>query len=147
MTKKFNGTPAIILLVEDNPGDARLTEEALKSGKLHNELHHAADGETALRFLRREGEFQHAPRPDLILLDLNMPGMDGRELLVHIKADPKLAAIPVCVLTTSDADEDILRSYELHASCFVTKPVDFEKFIEIVQQIERFWFSIVSHPS
>ena len=115
-----------------NPGDARLTREAFKDGKLKNELHHVHDGEEALQFLRCEGKFSQAGRPDLILLDLNMPGMNGIEFLGHIKTDPKLMAIPVVVLTTSDADEDILRSYSLHASAFVTKPVDFEKFIDIV---------------
>lgn len=137
---------AEILLVEDTPGDARLTQEALREGKLQNRIHHARDGIEALAFLRREGAFHDAPVPDIILLDLNMPRKDGREVLADIKNDPSLRLIPVVVLTTSEAEKDIVKSYELHANCYITKPVDLEKFTEIVQMIENFWLSIVTLP-
>jgi chemotaxis family two-component system response regulator Rcp1 len=135
-----------ILLVEDNPGDVRLTKEALKEAKVGNNLHVAEDGVEAMRFLRREGEFSGAPRPDLILLDLNLPKKDGREVLEEIKADSSLKAIPVVVLTTSHAEEDIARSYNLHANCYVTKPVDLDQFMRIVKSIEDFWLTIVRLP-
>jgi CheY-like chemotaxis protein len=138
--------PIDILLVEDNPGDVRLTKEALKEGKVYNNLHWAKDGVEALEFLRREGIYAKAPRPDIILLDLNLPKKDGREVLSVIKNDDKLKHIPVVVLTTSKAEEDVLRSYELHANCYVTKPVDLEKFIVVVQSIDRFWLTVVTLP-
>jgi len=136
-----------ILLVEDNPGDARLTQEALREGKIRNNLHHAHDGVEALEFLRREGEFAKAPTPDLVLLDLNMPRKDGREVLAEMKQDSRLRRIPVVVLTTSEAENDIVRSYELHANCYVTKPVGLEQFISIVRQIESFWLAVVTLPT
>lgn len=135
-----------ILLIEDNPGDIRLTREALRDSRLHIVLHIAEDGEEALRFLRQEGEFANATRPDLILLDLNLPRRDGREVLAEIKNDEALRLIPVVVLTTSQDERDILTSYSLHANCYITKPVDFEQFISIVQTIESFWFTIVKLP-
>ena len=137
---------AEILLVEDNPGDARLTQEALREGKLRNRIHHVRDGVEALAFLRHEGEYRDAPVPDIILLDLNMPRKDGREVLVEIKADTQLRFIPVVVLTTSEAENDIVKSYELHANCYITKPVDLEKFTSIVHTIEDFWLVIVRLP-
>jgi two-component system, chemotaxis family, response regulator Rcp1 len=138
--------PVEILLVEDNPGDMRLTKEALKEGKVYNNLHWAKDGVEALEFLRRDGEHAKAPRPDIILLDLNLPKKDGREVLSVIKNDDQLKHIPVVVLTTSKAEEDVVRSYNLHANCYVTKPVDLEKFISVVQAIDRFWLTIVTLP-
>jgi two-component system, chemotaxis family, response regulator Rcp1 len=139
--------PVEILLVEDNPADARLTQEGLSEGKIRNNLHHVRDGVEALAFLRREGEFANAPAPHLILLDLNMPRKDGREVLAEIKTDPRLRLIPVVVLTTSEAENDIVKSYELHANCYITKPVDLDKFIEIVRVIETFWLAVVTLPS
>lgn len=138
--------PIEILLVEDNPGDIRLTVEVLKDAKVCNRLSVATDGLEALQFLRREGKHREAPRPDLILLDLNLPRRDGRELLADIKDDPELRSIPVVVLTTSHAEQDILKSYELHANCYITKPVDLDQFARVVQSIEEFWFSIVKLP-
>ena len=138
--------PIEILLVEDNPGDARLTKEALQQSKVKNALHLARDGEEALRFLRREAPFTGAPAPDLILLDLNLPRRDGREVLEEIKVDPKLMHIPVVILTSSGAEEDILRSYRLHANCFITKPVDLEQLTRVVHGIEQFWFTLVQLP-
>lgn len=135
-----------ILLVEDNPGDVRLTREALKEGKVRNNLHVASDGVEALAFLRREGHGADAPRPDLILLDLNLPRMDGRELLEEIKQDDALRSIPVVILTTSRDEEDILRTYDLHANCYITKPVDLDQFISVVRSIEDFWLTIVKLP-
>ena len=135
-----------ILLVEDNPGDVRLTKEALTEGKVYNNLHWAKDGVEALEFLRREGKYCKAPRPDIILLDLNLPKKDGREVLEIIKSDDHLKHIPVVVLTTSKAEEDVLRSYALHANCYVTKPVDLEKFIVVVKSIDRFWLTVVTLP-
>jgi CheY-like chemotaxis protein len=143
----MSAEPINILLVEDNPGDVRLTVEALREGKVHNCLSVAPDGVEALAFLRREGKHAGAPRPDVILLDLNLPKKDGREVLAEIKADEDLRKIPVVILTTSKAEEDILRSYALHANCYVTKPVDLEQFITVVKSIEDFWFSIVRLPS
>jgi CheY-like chemotaxis protein len=138
--------PIEILLVEDNPGDVRLTQEALREGKIGNSLHVVEDGESAMAFVRREGEFADMPRPDLILLDLNLPRMDGREVLAQIKADPDLKRIPVVVLTTSRAEEDVLKAYELNANCYITKPVDFEQFIKVVSAVEEFWLTIVRLP-
>src|SRR5688500_14665552 len=135
-----------VLLVEDNPGDVRLTKEALKEGKLLNQLTVVGDGVEALSFLRKEGKYADAIQPELILLDLNLPKKDGREVLAEIKADPKLRRIPVVVLTTSEADQDILRSYDLHANCYVTKPVDLDAFVEVVRSIEDFWLAIVRLP-
>ena len=136
-----------VLLVEDNPGDVRLTKEALREGKVRNNLHHAPDGVEALAFLRREGRYHDAVRPDLILLDLNLPKKDGREVLREIKSDPTLRNIPVVVLTSSQAEQDILKAYDLHANCYVTKPVDLDQFITVVKSIEDFWFTIVKLPS
>jgi CheY-like chemotaxis protein len=135
-----------IMLVEDNPADARLTEEAMRDCSTPTNLYHVWDGEQAMGFLRREGEFADAPRPDIVLLDLNMPKMDGRAVLAQLKGDPRLMTIPVVVLTTSEAEEDILKSYELHANCYVQKPVDLDKFISIVGLIENFWLSAVRLP-
>ena len=147
MSKKHEFAPPVeILMVEDNPGDVRLTKEALKEGKVYNNLHWAKDGVEALEFLRREGKHANAPRPDIILLDLNLPRKDGREVLSVIKSDDQLKHIPVVVLTTSKAEEDVLRSYELHANCYVTKPVDLDKFIVVVQSIDRFWLTVVTLP-
>jgi CheY-like chemotaxis protein len=136
-----------ILLVEDNAGDHRLTQEALREGKVYNNLHWAKDGVEALDFLRRRGRHAKAPRPDLILLDLNLPRKDGREVLSEIKSDDDLKTIPVVILTTSQAEEDVVKSYHLHANCYVTKPVDLEKFIVVVQSIDRFWLTIATLPS
>jgi chemotaxis family two-component system response regulator Rcp1 len=140
------GRPIEILLVEDNPGDVRLTIEGLKDSKVRNKLHVARDGVEAMEFLRRVGPHVGAARPDLILLDLNLPRMDGREVLSAIKSDAKLKTIPVVVLTTSRAEQDVLRSYELQANCYITKPVDLEQFIAVVRSIEDFWFTIVTLP-
>jgi CheY-like chemotaxis protein len=144
-----NGTTlarAKILLVEDNPGDVRLTMEALKEGKILNEISVAADGVEAIAYLRRTGKYADAQRPDLILLDLNLPKKDGREVLEEIKGDADLKKIPVVVLTTSAAERDILRAYNLHANCYITKPVDLEQFMRVVQSIEDFWLTIVKLP-
>ena len=142
----MNGA-AEILLVEDNPGDVRLTREALKEGKVLNHLNVVDDGVEALAFLRREDKYANAVRPDLILLDLNLPKKDGREVLAEIKADAGLKKIPVVILTTSAAEQDILKTYDLHANCYIIKPVDLEQFIKIVQLIEDFWFTIARLPS
>jgi CheY-like chemotaxis protein len=147
MNTTFQSRPVEILLVEDNPGDARLTREALKEGKIRNSLHHAMDGVEAMAFLRREGKHQDAPVPDIVLLDLNLPRKDGREVLSEMKQDPRLRSIPVVVLTTSEAEQDIVRTYELHANCYITKPVDLEKFIDIIRAIEDFWLAVVRLPS
>jgi chemotaxis family two-component system response regulator Rcp1 len=141
-----SGKPIDILLVEDNPGDARLTFEALKESKVNNRLNVVEDGVDALAFLRREGKFSDSPRPDLILLDLNLPKKDGREVLADIKANESLKRIPVVILTTSKAEEDILKTYDLHANCYITKPVDLNQFVRVVQIIEDFWFTIVKLP-
>ena len=138
--------PVEILLVEDNPGDVRLTREALKEGKVYNNLHWAKDGVEALEFLRRQGKHADVPRPDIILLDLNLPKKDGREVLAVIKTDSELKHIPVVVLTTSKAEEDVLRTYNLHANCYVTKPVDLEKFMVVVKTIDVFWLTVVTLP-
>ncbi len=138
--------PVEILLVEDNPGDYRLTKEALHEGKVYNNLHWAKDGVEAIEFLKQRGQYAKAPRPDIILLDLNLPKKDGRQVLSEIKQDQRLRAIPVVILTTSQAEEDVLRSYDLHANCYVTKPVDLEQFITVVKSIQGFWFQIVKLP-
>ena len=138
--------PVDVLLVEDDPGDVLLTEETLLGSKIRTNLHVVGDGVEALAFLRREGTYADVPRPDLILLDLNMPRKDGREVLADIKQDPDLKTIPVAVLTTSSQDEDILKSYELHANCYITKPVGLEQFSTVVQSLEDFWFAIVKLP-
>ena len=143
----MNAKPIEILLVEDNPADVRLTKEALKEGKILNNMNVAKDGVEALAFLHREGKYGNAPRPDIILLDLNLPKKNGRDVLAEIKDDPALKRIPVVVLTTSKAEEDILRTYDLHANCFITKPVDLEQFIAVVQAIEYFWLSVVKLPT
>ncbi|MDQ1625614.1 MAG: hypothetical protein QOJ49_1112 [Actinomycetota bacterium] len=136
-----------VLLVEDDPGDVLMTREAFEDHKVQNQLHVVNDGVEAMAFLRREGEHAQAPRPDLVLLDLNLPRMDGREVLNAIKSDPDLASIPVVILTTSEAEEDVLRSYSLHANAYVTKPVDFERFIKVVRQIDEFFVTVVRLPS
>ncbi len=146
MVTEVREHPIEILLVEDNPGDVRLTQEALKEGKVWNRLNVAPDGVVALKFLRREGTFADAPKPDLILLDLNLPKKDGREVLADIKQDTRLRNIPVVVLTTSKAEEDILRSYKLHANCYITKPVDLEQFMGVIRAVEDFWLCIVKLP-
>ena len=135
-----------LLLVEDNPGDVRLTMEALKDANVVNRLSVARDGVEALAFLRREGTYKAAPRPDLILLDLNLPKKDGREVLAEIKQDPNLRRTPVVVLTTSQAEEDILRTYDLHVNCYITKPVDFNQFVKVLHSIEDFWLTVVRLP-
>ena len=137
---------ANMLLVEDNPGDVRLIVETLAENKLHNTLNVVSDGVEAMAYLQRKGRYADALRPDLILLDLNLPRMDGHEVLVKIKEDNSLRRIPVVVLTTSDQDRDVIRSYDHHANCFITKPVDFDQFVRVVQSIENFWFSIVRLP-
>jgi len=139
--------PIEVLLVEDNPGDVRLTREALKEGKVSNNLHVAADGVEALAFLRREGRYAAAVHPDLILLDLNLPRKGGREVLEEIKGDPALRHIPVVILTSSQAEQDIARAYDLHANCYISKPVDLDQFIRVVRSIEEFWFTVVKLPS
>jgi two-component system, chemotaxis family, response regulator Rcp1 len=136
----------VILLVDDNPGDVRLTAEALKYGRVENRLHTASDGVEALNFLRRVGRHTDAPRPDIILLDLNMPRMNGRQLLAEIKEDSALKKIPVVILTGSREMDDIVRTYDLHANCYVTKPIDFEQFIEMVKSITDFWLTVVTLP-
>lgn len=146
MSRLTMGKAVEILLIEDNPGDVRLTLEALHEGKVKNNLVVAPDGEAALAILRREGAHAEAPRPDLILLDLNLPKKDGREVLAEIKADEKLHCIPVVVLTTSKSEEDVLRSYQLNANCYITKPVDLEQFIRVVRAIEDFWLTMVVLP-
>ncbi|MGA2705898.1 MAG: response regulator [Isosphaeraceae bacterium] len=140
------GRPIEILMVEDNPGDVDLTHEGLAESKLHNNLHAVGDGQEAMAFLRREGEYANMPLPDLILLDLNLPGKDGREVLAEIKADEGLKHIPVVILTSSQDEEDILRSYRQHANCYISKPVRLAEFVKVVKSIESFWFTIVALP-
>ncbi len=135
-----------ILLVEDNPGDARLAKEALKESKMSNNLHHVADGVEAMAFLNKEGKYKDMPTPDLLLLDLNLPKKDGREVLAEIKADKKLRRIPVVILTTSKAEADILKTYDLHANCYINKPLDLNQFMIVIKSIEDFWLSIVKLP-
>jgi CheY-like chemotaxis protein len=146
MSSQATGKAIEILLVEDNPGDVRLTVEALKEGKVLNHLSVAMDGTEALAFLRREGPYANAPRPDLVLLDLNLPKKDGREVLAEIKQDADLKRIPVVILTTSQAEQDILKTYDLHANCFITKPVDLDQFITVVKAVEDFWLTVVRLP-
>ena len=138
--------PIQILLVEDSPSDAKLTISALKLAKVANELHHVEDGVEAMEFLKRQGKYEKSPRPDLILLDLNLPRKDGREVLEEMKENADFSSIPVIVLTTSSAEQDILRSYQLHCNCYVTKPVNFDRFLECVRSIEHFWLSVVVLP-
>jgi len=143
---RADGRPIEILLVEDSPSDTELTQEALREAKVRNHLSTVEDGVLAMDFLRRRGVFAGAPRPDLIMLDLNLPRKDGREVLAEIKEDPELKTIPVVVLTTSQADQDILRAYHLHANCYITKPVDFEQFLQAIRSIESFWLLVVTLP-
>ena len=142
----MNAAAIEVLLVEDSPGDVRLTREAFKDAKVHINLHVASDGAEAMAFLGREGEHAHAPRPDLILLDLNLPKKDGREVLAELKESPVLKSIPVVILTTSQSDADIHGSYQHHANCYITKPVDLEGFLKVVRSIDSFWLSVVQLP-
>lgn len=146
MNDRGTGAPIKILLVEDNPADVRLTKEAMRDAKVRNRLRVARDGVEAMAFLRRQGQFAGAPRPDLILLDLNLPKKDGRDVLAEIKTDEDLRRIPVVILTTSQAEQDILRTYDLHANCYVNKPVGLDEFITVIQAIEDFWLTIVKLP-
>ena len=141
-----DAAPIEVLLVEDSPGDVRLTREAFKDAKVHISLHVACDGIEALAFLNREGQYADAPRPDMILLDLNLPRKDGRQVLEEIKATPALMTIPIVILTTSNSEEDVLRSYRLHANCYISKPVDLDGFLTVVKSIDSFWLSIVKFP-
>ena len=147
MFRDTSSTPINILLVEDNPGDIRLTQEVLKEGKVYNNLSIVENGIQAISFLKKENEYQEVSTPDLILLDLNLPKKDGREVLFDIKNDPELKKIPVVVLTTSQAEEDILKVYDLNANCFISKPVDLGQFIDVIKSIENFWLSIVKLPT
>lgn len=146
-TPRHRPKPAQILLVEDNPGDVRLTKEAFEHGRIENDLHVVTDGVDALEFLHQRGGYDDAPRPDLVLLDLNLPRKNGDEVLEELKADPDLRSIPVIVLTSSKAEEDIARSYDLHANAYLTKPVDPEEFIDTVRAFEEFWLSLVRLPT
>lgn len=146
MNMKEIGKLIEILLIEDNPGDARLVVEGLKEGKVRNNLTIVEDGDEAMEFLRKEGRHENAPRPDLILLDLNLPKKDGREVLKEIKSDENLRRIPIVILTTSKAEEDIMKTYNYHANCYITKPVDLDRFIEIIKAIDDFWLTIVKLP-
>lgn len=147
MTTNESVHPIEILLVEDNPGDARLAKEALKESKLKNNLYIADDGVEAMDFLYQKGKYKDMPRPDLVILDLNLPKKDGREVLADIKNDDDLKRIPVVILTISKAEEDILKSYNLHANCFISKPIDLDQFIKVVKSIEDFWLTIVKLPN
>jgi len=138
--------PVEILLVEDSPSDARLTMEALKEGRLLNSVHHVDNGEDAMAFLRREGEYENAPRPDVVLLDINLPRKSGLEVLGETKADPALRSIPIVILSTSKHEKDVFTAYGLNANCYITKPVDLEKFIEVVKFVDHFWVNIVTLP-
>ena len=146
MTGRADGKPIEILMVEDNLGDIRLAKEALAEAKVRNNMAVAEDGEEAMGILRREGKYAEAPRPDLILLDLNLPKKDGREVLSEIKDDPQLRRIPVVVLTTSQAEQDIVKSYDLHANAYVVKPVELNRFIDVVKAVDSFWFTVVVLP-
>jgi CheY-like chemotaxis protein len=147
MTQPFEAEREVqVLLVEDDPGDVLMTREAFEDYKVHNQLHVVNDGEQAMAFLRQQGEYADLPRPDLVLLDLNLPRMDGRQVLDAIKSDPELSSIPVVVLTTSESEDDVLRSYSLHANAYVTKPVDFDRFISVVRQIDDFFVTVVRLP-
>ena len=147
ITYRMQGRPVEILLVEDNPADVQLTVEALRDARVHNNLHVAGDGEEALAFLRRRHGYAEAPRPDLVLLDLNLPRKSGREVLSDIKADPDLRRIPVIILSTSSNDDDIASAYDLAANCYVTKPVDLDEFIGVVRAIDSFWLSLAKLPT
>ncbi len=147
MATQEYGKPIEILLVEDNPGDTRLAVEALKDSKIRNTLHVVEDGIEAMDFLYKRGKYSSSPRPDLILLDLDLPKKDGRQVLEEIKVDPDLKRIPVVILTISKAEEDVLKSYNLHANCFITKPLDLSQFVTVVKSIEDFWLTIVKLPS
>jgi chemotaxis family two-component system response regulator Rcp1 len=147
MTTKSIGEMIDILLVEDNEGDARLAKEALRDSKIRNTLHHVTDGEEAMAFLRKEGKYSNLPRPDLILLDLNLPKKDGRQVLAEIKGDENLRRIPVVILTVSSAEEDVLKAYNLHANCYITKPLDLDQFMKVVRSVEDFWLTIVKLPN
>jgi CheY-like chemotaxis protein len=138
--------PIEILLVEDNPAEIRLTVEGLKEGRIANRLHSVTDGDMALDFLYRRGAYKSAPRPDLILLDLNLPGIDGRTVLRQIKEDPELKVTPIVIITSSEAESDIIKSYEAHANCFISKPIDFAGFAQVIRSIENFWFTVVRLP-
>jgi two-component system, chemotaxis family, response regulator Rcp1 len=141
------GSPIEILIVEDNEGDVRLAREALRESKIRNTIHHVPDGVEAMDFLHRQGRYAQAPRPDLILLDLNLPRMDGREVLAAIKSDAELKRIPVVILTVSNDEIDIFKTYNLHANCYITKPLDLDQFIQVVKSIEDFWLTIVKLPN
>lgn len=143
----IEGRAAEILLVEDNPGDVRLAKEGLKESKVTNNLHVVEDGEEAIAFLRKEGEYSNAVTPDLILLDRNLPKKDGREVLAEIKTDEQLRRFPIVILTTSKAEEDVIKTYNLHANCYVTKPVDLDQFVKIVKSVNSFWFEMVTLPT
>lgn len=143
---RLPGRPIEILLAEDSPGDVRLTRECLKEAKVRNALHVVGNGEEALDFLLQVGRFVGAPRPDIILLDLNMPRMDGREFLTRLKQEERFKRIPVVVLTISKSEEDIIKSYDLHANCYIVKPIDFDQFFKVVRSIEEFWLTVVSLP-
>lgn len=143
---ELNMSEVNILIVEDNPGDARLIKEVLNENKIYNKLYVAQDGAEALNFLHHKGEFSESPKPDLILLDLNLPKIDGREVLARIKSDDSLKKIPVVIMTTSQAEEDIVKSYSLHANCYIAKPLDFNQFVKVVKSIEEFWFTLVKLP-
>ena len=147
MTSRSVGEVVDILLVEDNEGDARLAKEAMRDSKLRNILHHVADGEEAMAFLKKEGKYSLVPRPDLILLDLNLPKKDGRQVLAEVKGDDRFKRIPVVILTVSSAEEDSLKTYNLHANCFITKPIDLGQFMKVVRSIEDFWLTIVKLPN
>jgi chemotaxis family two-component system response regulator Rcp1 len=147
MKQQDNSKVVDILLVEDNEGDARLAIEAMRDSKIRNTLHHVSDGEEAMAFLRKEGKYAKAPRPDLVLLDLNLPKKDGRQVLAEIKNDDALKRIPVVILTVSSAEEDILKSYNLHANCYITKPIDLSQFMKVVRSVEDFWLTIVKLPN
>ncbi len=146
MNKDADARPIEILLVEDDEGDVLLTTEALEASKITNNMHVARNGEEALKFLRQEDPYTDAPRPDIVLLDLNLPRVDGREVLSQVKSDDSLRRIPIIVLTTSEAEEDILRSYDLHANAYVTKPVDFNRFLQVIQSIDEFFVTVVKLP-
>jgi len=147
VNKELTLRPVRLLLVEDNPDDVRLTRETLKECKMLVDLYHAEDGVEAMEFLRKEGKYAASPRPDLVIMDLNMPRKDGRETLAEMKSDPDLMRIPVVVFTVSDSEEDILKSYNLHANAYITKPIDLEQFSRVVKEIENFWFTVVNLPN
>lgn len=147
MKQQDNSKMVDILLVEDNEGDARLAMEAMRDSKIRNKMHHVSDGEEAMAFLHKEGKYTKVPRPDLVLLDLNLPKKDGRQVLAEIKEDDELKRIPVVILTVSSAEEDILKTYNLHANCYITKPIDLSQFMKVVRSIEDFWLTIVKLPS